>query len=62
MIDKPKAGSIGQGVLWLGAWALALFGAKYAWQRARENLRNTQLDQQYIDTAERVLGSAVGGD
>jgi hypothetical protein len=53
--------SLGQGVLWLGATALALFGAKYAWQRAQQNLRNTNVDPKYLETAEKMVDSVVGG-
>ena len=56
-----NAGSLGQGVLWLGATALALVGAKYAWQRAQQSLRNTNIDSKYIETAERVVDSVVDG-
>lgn len=54
-------GSLSQGVLWLGATALALFGAKYAWQRAQQSLRNTNLDPKYLETAEKMVDSVVGG-
>jgi hypothetical protein len=53
-------GGIGKGLLWAGAWALAMVGAKYAWNRARENF-GSNVNPTFLDTASNVIGSVVGG-
>jgi MFS family permease len=54
------ASGLAQGILWLGATALALVSAKYAWQRAQQSLKNTTIDPKYIETAEKMVDSVVG--